>query len=295
MRTYNIFTILFCFVLLTSCNRTLSFIVVSDLHFRGDSISYMKNKEVVEDMNLIDKNCHSNKLYNCVHPLFAWILGDLTDSGTAEQWIQYEKLYGLNGEGLLKYPVFECFGNHDGGVKGIVRSQIKVRNKKRYKTVYTDSLGLHYSWDIGNIHFVNLNLYPMNEWDSACDWCKYFKDSFKEAEYSLRFLEKDLKEHVGDTNRPVILGFHIGFDEFSLKWWTENSRNEFYDVIQDYNVIAIFHGHNHDFQKYSWRGIPVWSVGSSMHDDEVGEYLIVEVRCGGDISVKRILVCSSNK
>lgn len=184
---------------------------------------------MVDDMNRLVSDSLMRSKH--IQPEFVWMLGDMTDAGTRAQWDQYEAVYGLNGEHLLRYPVMECFGNHDGGVDGIVRSNLRERNKKRAIPVNTDSLGLHYSWDMNGVHFVNLNLYPGNDWDPSCDWCKYFHESFREPQFSLRFLEEDLKLHVGETGRPIILAFHIGFDDFSRLWWTDNDRERFFQTI----------------------------------------------------------------
>lgn len=284
---YNLVKLLLIFnvSLFLSCSQDITFMVVSDPHFTGDTSSFLINRRMVEDMNSLKGVEHPGSNQK-IDPAFVWMLGDMTDGGKKEQWDQYESLYGLNAENVLKYPVFECFGNHDGNVDGFARQQIKHRNTERRMKIVTDSLGLHYSWDIGRIHFVNLNLYPANEWDPDCEWCTYFKESFREAQNSLTFLEKDLKENVGDSGRPVILAFHIGFDDFGLKWWTESDQEKFYNVIKDYHVAGIFHGHNHAVGQTKWKGINVWAVGSPRHDGSTGEYLVVRVNGDGEISVR---------
>lgn len=272
-----------------SCSDSIAFMVVSDPHLTGDSRTYLVNRNGVKDMNHWGDNCSDPDVGDFL-PQFVWVLGDLTDAGLEEQWEQYESLYGLNGDKLLKYPVFECFGNHEGNVNGVVRAHIRKRNEQRTENrkwnISTDSVGLHYSWNAGGIHFVNLNLYPVNKWDPACEWCPYFKESFREAEGSLDFLKKDLSEEVGDSNRPVVLAFHVGFDDFSLNWWTEKERNDFYEVIKAYHIVAIFHGHNHQVGKYTWRGIPMWSVGSPRHENKEGEYLMVKITRERKVLVK---------
>lgn len=271
-------------LVLGSCSDRIVFIIASDPHFTGDSASYAINREMVEDMNTLSgMDCPEGE--GTLHPRFVWMLGDMTDGGKQEQWKQYTDVYGLNGENLLKYPLFECFGNHDGNVDGIVREEIRQRNDQRKTNVNTDTLGLHYSWDMKNIHFVNLNLYPANDWDPGCDWCKYFKESFREAERSLDFLAKDLKNRVGDSGRPVVLAFHLGFDDFGKQWWTESDREIFYQVIKDYNVTAIFNGHNHQVGKRTWRGIDVWAAGSPRHDQNTGDYLVVSIDKKGKATV----------
>ncbi|MDH6311327.1 cytolysin (calcineurin-like family phosphatase) [Parabacteroides sp. PFB2-10] len=270
--------------LFTSCSDSVTFIVVSDPHFKGDDTTRMVNHMMVEDMNSL-KGTIAPWNNKALKPAFVWMLGDMTDNGEQEQWDDYENTYGLNGEKLLQYPVMECFGNHDGNVDGLVRAALKERNKNRKTKITTDSLGLHYSWDQGNIHFVNLNLYPGDDWDPACAWCHYFKESFREPQHSLAFLKKDLKEKVGRSGRPVVLGFHIGFDDFSQLWWTDADREKLYEVIKEYNIIAIFQGHNHAAAPYTWKGIDIWAVGSPRHDDKTGEYMVVEIDAKGNYCI----------
>ncbi len=275
---------LFLCTLSLSSRAQVAFIVTSDTHFDGDSTNYAVNKMMAEDFNRLQEirpPGSKKRLY----PGFVWVLGDLTDSGTEDQWEDYEEIYGLKGEGVVQYPVFECFGNHDGNIDGVVRTGIRKRNKKREMNINTDTLGLHYSWDMGGIHFVNLNLYPANEWDPDCDWCKYFKESFREAQNSLEFLEKDLLKRVGASGIPVVIAFHIGYDDFGKLWWTDSDREKFWNVINGYNVAAIFHGHNHAVEKRNWKGIDVWAVGSPQHGDKTGSYLVVEADRNGEIVV----------
>lgn len=262
--------------------QDFSFVILSDLHFRGDSLHYNQCRDLISNINS-DKN----NLKAC-DPAFVWILGDITDGGKKEQWDEYVSLFGLNSDSLLKYNVFESFGNHDGNVDGYVRTQIKKRNRVRGYDIFTDSLGLHYSWDMNGIHFVNLNLYPGNEWEDGCEWCKYFKESFREPQYSLSFLEQDLKNNISDIKTPIIIGFHVGFDEFGLKWWTESQREKFYNVIKDYNILAIFSGHNHQFRSATWKGIRVINVESPFNSIGKGEYMQIIIDKWNRMTIQHI-------
>lgn len=259
-----------------SCGPSVHFIATSDPHFNGTEENYQVNCMAVDTMNQLKD----------FGPDFVWVLGDLTDGAKEKEWQQYTEVYGLRGEKRLRYPVMECFGNHDGNIDGIVRKGIQARNKSRAFKIHTDSLGLHYSWDIKGVHFVNLNLYPADGWDPTCEWCKYFKESFREAQNSLTFLEQDLHEQVGRSKRPVVLAFHLGYDDFSKLWWTESDRKAFYEVIKDYNIIAIFHGHNHAVIHQQWRNIPIWSVGSPQSGKKLGTFLLVKVNRKGECQVK---------
>lgn len=252
--------------LITSCQSQHAFLVVSDLHYNGTAAQDSINLQIVEDMNALQEK---------ISPDFVWVLGDITNSGKEDEWNQYIATYGLNGEAKLKYPVFECFGNHDGNVDGYVRTAIKERNKNRSYKIHTDLTGLHYLWKRKGMFFINLNLYPANEWDAGCDWCKYFKESFREAQYSLSFLKECLSEQVKSKKIPVIIAFHIGYDDFGLKWWTDTDRDKFHETIKDYNVVAIFHGHNHQIIQTNNNGIATIGVGAPQTNIHTGNYIVV--------------------
>ncbi|MEO0472840.1 MAG: metallophosphoesterase [Bacteroidota bacterium] len=124
-----------------------------------------------------------------------------------------------------------------------------VRQRRRQGQVSTDSTSLHYSWDWQNVHFVHLNLYPGNQPQPF----KMAQNPFR----SLAFLRKDLSSQVGQSGRPVILIHHYGFDDFSTGlrdgifkplaiFWNEVDRKTYWELLQSYNVMAIFTGHAHD-------------------------------------------------
>jgi hypothetical protein len=96
--------------------------------------------------------------------------GDLIDSGDkngkvleqmqATEWKGFVADYGLSGQdGRLKYPVYEVHGNHDGPQgRGLAIDGIVERNKRRPGVKNTSANGLHYSWDWGPVHCVNLGI-----------------------------------------------------------------------------------------------------------------------------------------
>lgn len=134
------------------------------------------------------------------------VLGDLVDDlHNRENWALYARLFAVDGNARLKFPVYECIGNHDlGGKNGemsYVEDAIVVRNAGRVDKLTTCPLGYHSSWDWGSVHFVNLNLFPVNEprpvYDRPAPW--------NNPRRSVDFLRKDLAKRVGDSGRSVIL------------------------------------------------------------------------------------------
>ena len=100
---------------------------------------------------------------------------------------------------------------------------------------------------------------------------------------ALSFLRDNLRQHVGNSNRPVIIYQHYGFDEFGYedRWWTLNHKDAFLDVIRPYNVILIMHGHTHATYRYEWEGYDVINVGSPYYEaynfDGQGHFTVVRV------------------
>jgi cytolysin (calcineurin-like family phosphatase) len=255
-----------------------TFLIASDTHYGAHDSVGAFNREIIRAMNELPGTPYPPGIGGTVQvPLGLLLTGDLTEDGLAPEWEAFVADYGLHGERLLAYPVFEGFGNHDGPVDGLVRSGIRHRNRERPGVTNVSEHGLHYSWTWGDVHFVSLNSYPSYEWDPECEWCHYFTRSFREPEESLQFLEEDLRQRVGDSGRQVVLYFHYGFDDWGRIWWTDRERDDFYEVIREYDVLAIFHGHSHSIQFAEWRGIPVFCVGSTQKEAGPGEFMVVQV------------------
>lgn len=273
IRNKVFYAILFLFILASCNNREAdSIIILSDLHYDSTDVRSTVIDSVLVRINQMTHEEAGGKINSVA------VLGDITQDGSEMQWDKYVKAFGLNGESDLKYPVYELPGNHDGNIDGAVRTGIRERNNERRNILDVSDNGLHYSWEAGDYHLVALGIYPGLEWDPDCEWCHYFRESFRDPEMSLQFLEKDLRHNLDNKNQPVVLMFHYGWDDFSLLWWTEEEQERFYSVIRDYNIAGIFHGHDHAVEHYTWKGIDVWSAGSPQSGDKTGEFLVVNLR-----------------
>ena len=177
------------------------------------------------------------------------VAGDLVDSADKSggnypamqkfEWQRYQKDYGLTGkDGEIPFPVYEVHGNHDGpqGDTFIVKDIVK-RNRSRPGITNLSKNGLHYSWDWGPLHLVNLGMF-VGEGTTRRNQFHYAPMG------SLEFLISDLKEKVGDSGRPVILSFHLHPNGPAYDWPPKDLQL-FWDSIQNYNVIGLFHGHTH--------------------------------------------------
>jgi hypothetical protein len=238
-----------------AAEESVTFLVTSDSHYASfrNADRNDRNRSTIERMNAITSVAWPEKLGGgkIGAPRGVLVLGDLIDDGdrrdeTPVQWRHFEKQFGLDGtDGLLKYPVYEGWGNHDGPPAGkekfgfSVQAKLKERNAARKKAGRIANLsenGLHYSWDWGNVHFVQTNLYPADRQHPKVRYSLPWHD----PQGALSFLVADLKESVGESGRPVVVVSHCGVD---TDWWHPEDWAEFYKAVKPYNVVAYFYGH----------------------------------------------------
>jgi cytolysin (calcineurin-like family phosphatase) len=141
--------------------------------------------------------------------------------------------------------VYEGYGNHDGPPIGkekfgfSTQAQVKSRNAARKKDGRIANLsenGLHYSWDWGNVHFIQANLYPADVQHPKV----HYALPWHNPQNALAFIKDDLKTCVGESGRPVVIMSHCGVD---TDWWHPDDWAEFYRAVKPYNVIGYFYGH----------------------------------------------------
>jgi cytolysin (calcineurin-like family phosphatase) len=238
----------------------VTFIVTSDVHYdafenedRNDRV-----RDTLRHMNAITDIAWPEELGGGLvqRPRGVLVLGDVIDDGdrifqgkhqTPRQWLLFEADFGLDGtDGLLDYPVYETWGNHDGPPISRERygfsfqAQLKKRNLFRQQKGWLSNLsdnGLHYSWDWDDVHFVQLGIYPA---DRQHPEVKY-NPAWHDPQGALRFLKDDLHEQVGSSSRPVVLTSHCGFD---TDWWHGDDWKALYEAVKPYNVILYLYGHS---------------------------------------------------
>jgi cytolysin (calcineurin-like family phosphatase) len=232
-----------------------TFFVTSDSHYEAvDKIERNdRNRVTIERMNALPGENWPEQLGGgpIGKPLGVLALGDLIDDGdrtgeTPVEWKHFTDQFGLDGtDGLLKYPVFEGWGNHDGPPEQFIRqrlsvqAEIKKRNTIRLEKKLISRVsgnGLHYSWDWGGVHFVQANLYPADKQNAKVRYSLPWHD----PQGALQFVKDDLAATVGESGRPVIIVAHCGFD---TDWWVQEDWTEFYRAVKPYNVIGYFYGH----------------------------------------------------
>lgn len=261
MRRFNCFAILglltaFVFAARGGAEEAgLTFLVTSDSHYEAvDKVERNdRNRVTILRMNELPGVEWPAKLGGgpIGKPRGVLALGDLIDDGdklgeTEIEWRHFETQFGLTGsDGLLKYPVFEGFGNHDGPPEKFIRqkrsvqAEIKRRNAIRLENKLIARVspnGLHYSWDWNGIHFVQTNTYPADRQNPRVRYSLPWHD----PQEALQFVKDDLAASVADSGRPVVIVAHCGFD---TDWWVAEDWNAFYKAVKPYNVLAYFHGH----------------------------------------------------
>lgn len=240
--------------------RNVTFISTSDSHFKAfESKAWNEqNRVTIEEINRVASLRWPDKLGGgkIDTPRGVVMLGDCIDDGdkvvggkdyTAEQYKAFITHFGLDGrDGLLKFRVYETWGNHDGPPVGknkmsrlSFQAELKKRNALRKEKGWLANLsdnGLHYSWNFDDVHMVSLGFYPADRQHAKIR----YNPTWHDPQGGLTFLKKDLAKCVGDSGRPVVLMSHAGFDS---DWWHAEDYKAVYEAAKKYNVVLYLYGH----------------------------------------------------
>jgi predicted phosphodiesterase len=289
------------------------FFVIGDTHYRADlaapgqldPLSAVTTTGLVERLNALPGTAIPEAAGGgrVLEPRGLIHAGDLIDSGDKTgatylamqqtEWAAYARDFSPNGEGTLKLPVYEVWGNHDAPRgQGLVLEAIARRTLQRPSLKGSSAHGLHYSWDWGGVHFVNLGLIVGSTQAPA-------RPRRYAALDSLRFLLTDLAENVGDSGRPVIVTHHVDVARYILpavsdaaesqREWDSADVRAYYEALAPFNIAAIFYGHTHARVIFRWdggrpnpsEGIPVFNVDNASHfKSEANAFYYVEAGAG---------------
>lgn len=207
-------------------------------------------------------------------PLGVVVGGDMTDDGGGQvampsegtQLLQFSQRYQQGvGPDRIHFPVFTGLGNHDldqDGPPGHVdwyrrqlRDYVEINHRPGvffHPLVPADDYDVDsdcYSWSWGGLHLVQCH--------------RFAGDATKGSVNALPWLKRNLATRAAD-GRPVVLFQHYGWDPFSIErwdkkastfddegagsphWWSDADRQAIVEALQGYNVIAVFHGHQHE-------------------------------------------------
>lgn len=279
-----------------SAEEPVAFFLVGDTHFLAskddtaklDERSAAVTARLIEVLNrlpgtTIPESAGGGKVRPARGVIHA---GDCIDTGDkanvkmqATEWAAFADTFGLSGkDGKLQVPVFEVHGNHDSPRgEGLAVKKIIERNKSRPGVANVSANGLHYSWDWGPVHFINLGI-VVGQVAGVTRRRRY------DPLGSLDFLVADLKEKVGTTGRPVVITHHVDIlryarplptDEKAIAAleWDQADVKGFYAALSGYNIAAILYGHTHARDVYRWDGsdkaardgIATFNVDNSSH------------------------------
>jgi cytolysin (calcineurin-like family phosphatase) len=223
-------------------------------------------------------------------PLGIVIAGDLTENaggfsgrnGGGDQWRMFTQRYEHGDVDAVRYPVYVGLGNHD--------LENTPRDRKLPRDLYRDRMWDYvaqrhsgpnapvpaddfdpesnsYSWNWNGVHLVQLH--------------RFGGDTRHDLPSNLPWLKRNLEQHASD-GRPVVLFQHYGFESSnsigsnrrSRSKWTRKHMSQFAEVINEYNVVGLFHGHDHWAQlPYKWQGYDVFSPGAA----HFGQFAVVQI------------------
>ena len=263
----------------------LTFFLTSDVHYGNNTATNDTNRNrMVGYMNNLPGTDYPTAFGGKVAaPRGVVIAGDLIERVDTVYWNQYTADYGINGEKRLKYPVFDAFGNHEFTVTStikdtlfMVRRMIARNLPRRSYFSSMDSSGFHYSWDWDGVHFVNLNIYAGST-ELGYNGYRPLK--------ALEFLTQDLAANVGTSGRPVILVQHYTMDANgnANNDLTNTIKSLVWTVVQNYNIVAILHGHSHSKKVYKWNNIDVIDNGAAI----VGDMVVLKITEGHFTAISR--------
>lgn len=273
---------------------SVAFFVVSDTHFLADmnapatldASSAECTGRFVEQLNTLPGTEIPEQAGGGAvrKPAFVIHAGDVIDtgdkSGTVQSAMQqtemaaFEKAMGLTGtDGGLDFPIYEVHGNHDGpGGKGHAIDRIIERTKRRPGITRVSANGLQYSWDAGEVHFVNLGI-VVGSVSGIARRRRYAPMDSRD------FLVKDLAEEVGTSGRPVVITHHVDIARYAAPVpddapfagdeWDPADVAGFHAALAGYNVAAIFHGHTHSRAVWRWDGTSVTPARERLADEEL--------------------------
>ena len=259
------------FPVTTANGSDITFLVITDTHLRnGYSITDAQHLEHTQAINMISNlglnwsqagAGFDNLPFAVSQPPSIVTTGDATDYGQEDNLGAFRMLYeqGMTTD-AINYRVYPGLGNHD------VADECVFASCGRRMFAYISSVascftnmdsGSHnYSWDWGGFHLIQLNMWA-GDITLGTDTGTAIPSSHSSG---LGWLAQDLLHNVGTSGKPVILFQHFGWDYFSLfhndstgqtdPWWTASQRQILLDIVKDYNVIALFSGHQHQTAMY---------------------------------------------
>lgn len=214
------------------------------------------------------------------------LVGDITDRAVPSALELLKKRYEQGTDTKqIHFPVYVGLGNHDLDPQHVEKHHDQYKQQmldyvaERHCGINApvpvlnfDKASKNYSWNMKGVHFLQTHTFAGDTTDNV---------------NSIEWLKEDLALYAND-NKPVVILQHYSFDEFGLKWWSDQQRDELYNVLKNYNVIALFTGHSHYADIQKWHDIDVFQVNNAWPDnDGNGSFFI----CNIDENYINIMTC----
>ena len=233
-------------------NLKWSIILSSDLHFglhkSVSDIDIRKDKKYQVEQIINMKDEHNVQIVISA--------GDLTEHGTdgksflccrkhkndeltpmIKNWVEPIEKSGIYV--LLTIGNHDTYTGHPYIYKPVFQYIKKKHNATCYPMFWMNYSGC-YTYSHNNILFISLGIYPKH----------------------LKFLRKHLPK---DKNYPIIIFYHYNTvdKEAYSDWWNDKEKEQFYQVIKDYNILAIINGHIHSTYEKKWKDFTMLNAGGS--------------------------------
>ncbi len=268
------------------------------------ALSEANNRNQVKSVNALAAALGPGKMRGVI------INGDLTEFGHTAEYDKFREIYG----GLTVGPVYPGLGNHDYKnnvddcaenncanrmvikVAGLIKAlnpisfdyRQSIGDYKFPEIVNSYEGSLAYSWDQGNVHFVQLHNYPLYE----RSWSNYVSSVTADGgpgarrynvniKSSMSWLQNDLAQ-ARNAGKVIVLNYHDA-DQHWIRFGPEKKPqaqlDEFSRLLSTYQVSAVFVGHLHEqigketipSQPAVYGGVPVFFSGSPIRNN----YLLV--------------------
>ncbi|BAB73286.1 metallophosphoesterase [Anabaena sp. FACHB-709] len=306
---------------LAQANDNFSMIIVSDTQYPWTA-NTDQGIEETEDQKKAGSTIANQNHVNSVNSLVQQVgnvrgtilNGDITAFGHSWQLDKYKEIWKQ-----LSVPVYPGLGNHDYannvddcyanncaiGMVEYVRDAIKKLNPRsfdyresnsyKFPELRTEYIGsLAYSWDVGNIHFVQMHNYPIYERKFEGFDASAAKRKIVQIKHSLDWLEKDLTQ-ARNEGKAIILNYHDSDNNWKNNYAPatyEQLKARFSDILKKYNVSAVFAGHYHTrigkaepYNNFStvYGSVPVIYSGSASQNN----YLLARFE-NGQMTVEKV-------
>jgi cytolysin (calcineurin-like family phosphatase) len=304
---------------LAQANNNFSMLIGSDTQYPWTARTDAKDPTETEADKIAGANILNQNQVNSMNALTGQLgnvkgmilNGDVTAYGHGKELEGYKSIWKN-----LSVPIYIGLGNHDYAnnvndctqnncairMVEYARDEIRKRNpisfdyferdSYRFPEKRTEGIGsLAYSWTIGNIHFVQLNNYPMYQrtFDGYDVWAA--KRKIMQIKSALDWLDEDLTK-ARNAGKAIILNYHDASENWADGYDANTAAHlkaRFSFMLQKYNVSAVFAGHLHKEHGRTFTAPSVYGTVPVFHAGSVsqGRYLLAQFN-GDRMTIEKV-------